>query len=155
MKKIERLTPHLDKVLGLTDQLSAARDRRNNLAHTFCFDWAPYLTAPATRLTVDDEIFLGLFAEVQEITRGLMGRRASTAPRRRARDHPGCFAVRVRARTPGPSSPVSARSISTALSVPHQLSGTWASGSAAPAFLARTLACVDDALLADTRRAGS
>ncbi|MDP5317392.1 hypothetical protein [Streptomyces poriferorum] len=77
-KMIERLAPHLDKVPGLTDRLNAARNRRNDLAHTFCFDRAPDLAAPApatrliAELAADEETFLVLFAEVQKITRGLM-----------------------------------------------------------------------------------
>ncbi|MFF6895813.1 hypothetical protein ACFY8Z_34925 [Streptomyces microflavus] len=77
-RMIERLAPHLDKVPGLTDRLNAARGRRNHLAHDFCFDRAPDLAAPApaTRLidelAADEETFLDLFAEVQEITRSLM-----------------------------------------------------------------------------------
>lgn len=77
-KMIRRLAPHLDQVPGLTDRLNTARDRRNDLAHSFCFDRAPDLLAlaPASRLiaelAADEETFLGLFAEVQGITRGLM-----------------------------------------------------------------------------------
>lgn len=75
---IKRLAPHLDKVPGLTDRLNAARGRRNDLAHTFCFDRAPDLAAPApafrliAELAADEETFLDLFAEVQVITKGLM-----------------------------------------------------------------------------------
>ncbi|MFJ1774951.1 hypothetical protein ACIOFQ_32700 [[Kitasatospora] papulosa] len=77
-KMIKRLAPHLEKVPGLKDRLDAARQRRNDLAHTFCFDRAPDLCAPApairliNELAADEEIFLNLFTEVQAISRALM-----------------------------------------------------------------------------------
>ncbi|GHI04651.1 hypothetical protein Scel_29720 [Streptomyces cellostaticus] len=60
------------------DAMASTVHKEVNASHTFCFDRAPDLAAPApaTRLIVelaaDEETFLGLFAEVQEITRGLM-----------------------------------------------------------------------------------
>ncbi|WP_405827165.1 MULTISPECIES: hypothetical protein [unclassified Streptomyces] len=80
---IKRLAPHLEKVPGPKDRLDAARERRNHLAHTFCFDRAPDLCAPApairliTELAADEEIFLNLFAEVQAISRAVIGKRVS------------------------------------------------------------------------------
>ncbi|MER7854003.1 hypothetical protein ABTZ98_15840 [Streptomyces bacillaris] len=75
---LRRLAPHLEKVPGLKDRLDAARERRNHLAHDFCFDRAPDLCAPdptirlIAELADEEENFLSLSAEVQAISRGIM-----------------------------------------------------------------------------------
>ncbi|MEV6957227.1 hypothetical protein [Streptomyces sp. NPDC051183] len=72
------MTGHLKAVDGLEGRLTAAKGRRNHLAHDFCFEAAPLLLAPEPALQViaeldaDETTFLDLADEVAAISRAIL-----------------------------------------------------------------------------------